>query len=47
VKHCKPLSTTEIASALGMSKAGPGSRYLWAIKALREILVRVSGFVTF
>lgn len=44
LKHFEQLSTAEIASALGMSKAGAGSRYLRAIKRLREILARIPGF---
>ena len=38
LKHFEQLSTTEIAEVLGLSKAGAGSRYLRAIKRLREIL---------
>jgi RNA polymerase sigma-70 factor (ECF subfamily) len=44
LKHFEQLSTNEIAEVLGMSKAGAGSRYLRAIKRLREILSRVPGF---
>ena len=33
-----------IAEVLGMSKAGAGSRYLRAIKRLKDILSRVPGF---
>lgn len=44
LKHFEQLSTAEIASVLGMSKAGAGSRYLRAIKRLREIVSRVPGF---
>jgi RNA polymerase sigma-70 factor (ECF subfamily) len=44
LKHFEQLSTTEIAEVLGLSKAGAGSRYLRAIKRLREILERVPGF---
>src|SRR5438105_12944693 len=43
-KHFQQLSTSEIAEVLGMSKAGAGSRYLRAIKRLREILERIPGF---
>jgi RNA polymerase sigma-70 factor (ECF subfamily) len=43
LKHFEQLSTSEIASVLGLSKAGAGSRYLRAIKRLREILSRVPG----
>lgn len=38
LKHFEQLSTSEIAEVLGMSKAGAGSRYLRAIKRLREVL---------
>src|SRR5262249_2707691 len=38
LKHFEQLSTAEIAEVLGLSKAGAGSRYLRAIKRLREIL---------
>ena len=38
LKHFEQLSTSEIAEVLGLSKAGAGSRYLRAIKRLREIL---------
>jgi RNA polymerase sigma-70 factor (ECF subfamily) len=44
LKHFEQLSTSEIADVLGMSKAGAGSRYLRAIKRLREILSRIPGF---
>src|SRR5262249_49932249 len=44
LKHFEQLSTTEIAEVLGLSKAGAGSRYLRAIKRLREILSQVPGF---
>jgi RNA polymerase sigma-70 factor (ECF subfamily) len=43
LKHFEQLSTAEIAEVLGMSKAGAGSRYLRAIKRLREILGRIPG----
>src|SRR5262249_19464369 len=44
LKHFEQLSTSEIARVLGLSKAGAGSRYLRAIKRLREILERIPGF---
>jgi RNA polymerase sigma-70 factor, ECF subfamily len=44
LKHFEQLSTSEIAQVLGLSKAGAGSRYLRAIKRLREILSQVPGF---
>src|ERR1700722_14551272 len=44
LKHFEQLSTSEIAAVLGLSKAGAGSRYLRAIKRLREILERIPGF---
>jgi RNA polymerase sigma-70 factor (ECF subfamily) len=44
LKHFEQLSTAEIAEVLGLSKAGAGSRYLKAIKRLREILERIPGF---
>src|SRR5215471_1468502 len=44
LKHFEQLSTAEIAEVLGLSKAGAGSRYLRAIKRLREILARIPGF---
>jgi RNA polymerase sigma-70 factor (ECF subfamily) len=44
LKHFEQLSTSEIAAELGLSKAGAGSRYLRAIKRLREILSRIPGF---
>jgi RNA polymerase sigma-70 factor (ECF subfamily) len=44
LKHFEQLSTSEMAQVLGMSKAGAGSRYLRAIKRLREILERIPGF---
>ena len=40
LKHFEQLSIAEIAAVLGLSKAGAGSRYLRAIKRLREILVQ-------
>jgi len=43
LKHFEQLSTTEIAEVLGLSKAGSGSRYLRAIKRLREILSQIPG----
>ena len=45
LKHFEQLSTSEIAEVLGMSKAGAGSRYLRAIKRLREILSKIPGFM--
>ena len=44
LKHFEQLSTSEIAEVLGMSKAGAGSRYLRAIKRLKEVLARIPGF---
>jgi RNA polymerase sigma-70 factor (ECF subfamily) len=44
LKHFEQLSTAEIAEVLGLSKAGAGSRYLRAIKRLREILEQIPGF---
>src|SRR5258706_14618202 len=44
LKHFEQLSSNEIAEVLGMSKAGAGSRYLRAIKRLKEILSQVPGF---
>src|SRR5262245_31255966 len=44
LRHFEQLSTSEIAAVLGLSKAGAGSRYLRAIKRLREILERIPGF---
>jgi RNA polymerase sigma-70 factor (ECF subfamily) len=43
LKHFEQLSTAEIAAVLGPSKAGAGSRYLRAIKRLREILSQTPG----
>jgi RNA polymerase sigma-70 factor, ECF subfamily len=47
LKHFEQLSTAEIAEVLGLSKAGAGSRYLRAIKRLREVLLRTPGFEAF
>ena len=47
LKHFEQLSTAEIAAVLGLSKAGAGSRYLRAIKRLREILSKIPGFEAF
>jgi RNA polymerase sigma-70 factor (ECF subfamily) len=44
LKHFEQLSTAEIAQVLGLSKAGAGSRYLRAIKRLREVLARLPDF---
>lgn len=44
LKHFEQLSTSEIAEVLGLSKAGAGSRYLRAIKRMRDILERIPGF---
>jgi RNA polymerase sigma-70 factor (ECF subfamily) len=44
LKHFEQLSTSEIAQVLGLSKAGAGSRYLRAIKRMRDILERIPGF---
>jgi len=44
LKHFEQLSTSEIGEVLGLSKAGAGSRYLRAIKRLREMLSRIPGF---
>lgn len=45
LKHFEQLSISEIAEVLGMSKAGAGSRYLRAIKRLKEILSQIPGFM--
>jgi RNA polymerase sigma-70 factor (ECF subfamily) len=45
LKHFEQLSTSEIAEVLSMSKAGAGSRYLRAIKRLKEILSEIPGFM--
>jgi RNA polymerase sigma-70 factor (ECF subfamily) len=45
LKHFEQLSMSEMASVLGMSKAGVGSRYLRAIKRLREMLSQLPGFL--
>jgi RNA polymerase sigma-70 factor (ECF subfamily) len=45
LKHFEQLSTSEIAEVLGMSKAGAGSRYLRAIKRLREVLAQIPGLM--
>ena len=47
LKHFEQLSTAEIATVLGLSKAGAGSRYLRAIKRLREILSGIPGLEAF
>jgi RNA polymerase sigma-70 factor (ECF subfamily) len=47
LKHFEQLSIAEIAEVLGLSKAGTGSRYLRAIKRLREILSQIPGFEAF
>jgi RNA polymerase sigma-70 factor, ECF subfamily len=47
LKHFEQLSTAEIAEVLGLSKAGAGSRYLRAIKRLREVLSQIPGFEAF
>jgi RNA polymerase sigma-70 factor (ECF subfamily) len=45
LKHFEQLSISEIAEVLGMSKAGAGSRYLRAIKRLKEILAQIPGMI--
>jgi RNA polymerase sigma-70 factor (ECF subfamily) len=47
LKHFEQLSMAEIADVLGLSKAGAGSRYLRAIKRLREMLSQIPGFDAF
>src|SRR3954452_5087756 len=44
LKHFEQLSIAEIAELLGLSRAGAASRYLRAIKRLREILSRIPAF---
>ena len=44
LKHFEQLSTSEIAEVLGLSTAGAGSRYLGAVKRLRETLEQIPGF---
>jgi RNA polymerase sigma-70 factor, ECF subfamily len=44
LKHFEQLSISEMAQVLGMSKAGAGSRYLRAIKRLKETLAPMPGF---
>jgi RNA polymerase sigma-70 factor (ECF subfamily) len=43
LKHFEQLTTSEIAQMLGMSKAGAGSRYLRAIKRLKDIMSQIPG----
>jgi RNA polymerase sigma-70 factor (ECF subfamily) len=45
LKHFEQLSISEIAEVIGMSKAGAGSRYLRAIKRLKEILSQIPGYM--
>jgi RNA polymerase sigma-70 factor, ECF subfamily len=47
LKHFEQLSTSEIAEVLGLSKAGAGSRYLRALKRLKEVLSQIPGFSEF
>jgi RNA polymerase sigma-70 factor (ECF subfamily) len=47
LKHFEQLSMTEIAEVVGLSKAGAGSRYLRAVKRLRDILSQIPGFEAF
>jgi RNA polymerase sigma-70 factor (ECF subfamily) len=47
LKHFEQMSTAEVAEVLGLSKAGAGSRYLRAIKRLRQILAQLPGFEGF
>jgi RNA polymerase sigma-70 factor (ECF subfamily) len=47
LKHFEQLSTSEVAEVLGLSKAGAGSRYLRAVKRLREVLAGIPGFEAF
>src|SRR5262249_4969447 len=47
LKRFEQPSTAEIAAVLSMSKSGAGSRYLGAVKRLREILATVPGFGAF
>lgn len=44
LRHFEQLSTSETAEVLGLSKAGAGSRYLRAIKRLRDALEQIPGF---
>jgi RNA polymerase sigma-70 factor (ECF subfamily) len=44
LKHFEQLSISEIADVLELSKAGAGSRYLRALKRLKDILSRIPGF---
>jgi RNA polymerase sigma-70 factor (ECF subfamily) len=46
LRHFEQLSTSEVAQVLGLSKAGAGSRYVRALKRLREILTQIPGFDT-
>ncbi len=47
LKHFEQLSMSEIAQVLSLSKAGAGSRYLRAIKRLREVFAQFPGFEAF
>jgi RNA polymerase sigma-70 factor (ECF subfamily) len=47
LKHFEQLSLAEVAEVLGLTRAGAGSRYVRAIKRLREILERIPGFEAF
>ncbi len=44
LKHFEQLSLNEIAQVVGLSKAGAGSRYLRAIKRLKNTLSQIPGF---
>ena len=44
LKHFEQLSTADIAQVLGLSAAEVGSRYLRALKRLRQVLEQTPGF---
>jgi RNA polymerase sigma-70 factor (ECF subfamily) len=44
LRHFEQLSTSEVAQILGLSRAAAGTRYVRAVKRLREILKQIPGF---
>lgn len=44
MRHFEQLTTSETAQVLGLSKSGAGSRYLRAIKRLKQLVGQMPGF---
>jgi len=45
LRHFEDLTNNEVAQSLGISKAAASKRYVTALRRLREVLVKIPGFL--